>query len=44
MADVLEADEIRRHLAAMRITIRKAAEAMPTQAEFIARYCKAPEL
>jgi tryptophan 7-halogenase len=41
LADGLDVEEVRRHLQAMRMTIRKAAEAMPTQGEFIARHCRA---
>jgi tryptophan halogenase len=41
LAAVLDPNDIKRHLVAMRTTIRKAVEAMPTQAEFISRYCKA---
>ena len=33
LADVLPVEEVRRHLKAMRITIRKTAEAMPTQGQ-----------
>jgi tryptophan 7-halogenase len=41
LADVLPVEEVRRHLNAMRITIRKTAEAMPTQGQFIAQNCRA---
>jgi tryptophan halogenase len=39
--NIMDPTLIRRHLAAMRLTIRRAAEAMPTHAEFIARNCRA---
>ncbi|MBB6094872.1 tryptophan halogenase [Povalibacter uvarum] len=41
LADLIDADEARRHLKAMRITVRKAAEAMPAQSQFIAQNCRA---
>jgi tryptophan halogenase len=41
LADGLDVAEVRRHLAAMKRTIRQAVEAMPTHAEFIARNCQA---
>ena len=41
LVDILDVVTIKRHLAAMRLTIRRAAEAMPTQAEFIERNCRA---
>ena len=44
LADGLDAEEVRRHLEAMRVAIRQAAEAMPTQGQFIDRYCRAPAL
>lgn len=42
LADVLDSDEVQRHLRAMRITIRKTAQAMPTQGQFISQHCGAP--
>lgn len=41
LADLLDADQLRRHLKAMRMTIRKTAEAMPAQSQFIAQHCRA---
>jgi tryptophan halogenase len=41
LVDVLGVGEIRRHLAAMRVTIRRAAQAMPTHGEFIFHNCQA---
>ena len=41
LVDVVQLADMRRHLAAMRTTIRQAVEAMPTHAEFIARNCRA---
>jgi tryptophan 7-halogenase len=43
MAHVLPPAGVARNLAAMRITIRKAVEAMPTHAQFIAQNCRAEE-
>jgi tryptophan halogenase len=44
LADTMAVEEVRRHLQAMRVTIRKTAEAMPTQGQFIAQNCRAPPL
>jgi tryptophan halogenase len=41
LADQLDVADVRRHLAAMKRTIREAVEAMPTHADFIARHCRA---
>ncbi|MGH8314692.1 MAG: tryptophan 7-halogenase, partial [Steroidobacterales bacterium] len=41
LADVFDAEEVRRFLGAMRVTIRQAAEAMPTHREWIDRNCRA---
>lgn len=41
LADTVPVAEVRRHLAAMRLTIRRTVEAMPGHAEFIARHCRA---
>jgi tryptophan halogenase len=41
LADVFDAEEVRRFLGAMRVTIRQAAEAMPTHREWINRNCRA---
>jgi tryptophan halogenase len=41
LAHVLPATEVARNLAAMRATIRKAVEAMPSHEQFIAQNCKA---
>jgi tryptophan halogenase len=42
LADGLDTEEVRRHLQAMRLTIRKTALAMPTQGQFITQHCRAP--
>ncbi|MEA3183442.1 MAG: tryptophan 7-halogenase [Gammaproteobacteria bacterium] len=41
LVDVLGVGDIRRHLAAMRVTIRRVAQAMPTHGEFIFHNCQA---
>ena len=41
LVDTLDISVVKRHLAAMRLTIRGAVEAMPTHAEFIERNCRA---
>ena len=41
LVDTLETSVVRRHLAAMRLTMSRAVEAMPTHAEFIERNCRA---
>ena len=41
LVDTLETATVKRHLAAMRLTIRRAADAMPTHGEFIERNCRA---
>jgi len=41
LVDILGVGEIRRHLAAMRLTIRRAAMGMPTHGEFISQNCQA---
>ncbi|MGH7105248.1 MAG: tryptophan halogenase family protein [Acetobacteraceae bacterium] len=39
LVETLETSAVRRHLAAMRLTIHRAVEAMPTHAQFIERIC-----
>jgi tryptophan halogenase len=41
LASMLAPAHIRRHLAAMRLTIRQAAEAMPKHSDFLSRSCRA---
>ena len=42
LADEMPEEELRRSLAGMRQSIQAAAQASPTHAEFIARYCASP--
>ena len=41
LVDILGVGEIRRHMAAMRLTIRRAAMGMPRHGEFISQNCQA---
>lgn len=44
LADIIDAQQLQKHLAAMRATIHKTAESMPTQEQFIAQNCRAQPL
>jgi tryptophan halogenase len=44
LANILPLESVKEHMQRLRQLIRQTAEAMPTQAQFIAEHCRAPEI